>query len=327
MRLFIFYCGLTRIFLRANIFLLKYLLLIFCCCFLNLASFAQADTTISRPPAAPLIDTVTITGDTLLLASDTVKKPVVVAGIDSLYKKLLDNPYLQMKDPPVYLVIKERVREEKDGIFYMLAGLLLLLAFIKLLFPKYFLNVFRLFFQPAFRQKQTREQLLQSALPSLLLNLFFILSGGAYLALLLNYYQLVNESFWLLFLYGSISLLILYAGKYVFLSFAGWVFNIKQAAETYTFMVFLINKLLGVLLVPVILIIAFSDATIINVAITISMLLIGTLFVYRFVVSYTPVRREVKVSRLHFLFYVLAFELTPLLLIYKTLIIYMDKSL
>jgi hypothetical protein len=35
----------------------------------------------------------------------------------------------------------------------------------------------------------------------------------------------------------------------------------------------------------------------------------------------------VKVSPLHFFFYVLAFEITPLLLIYKTLMLYLNKSL
>ncbi len=232
-----------------------------------------------------------------------------------------------MTEPPLYLVIKERVQNDKDEVFYLLAGLLLYLAFIKLIFPKYFSNVFRLFFQPSFRQKQTREQLLQSALPSLLLNLFFIFSGGAFVALVVSYYQFSAEPFWLLFLYCSLGLLVLYAGKFLFLTFAGWVFNVKQAADTYGFMVYLINKIIGVVLVPFILIIAFSEPRIIDIAITLSMLLIAVLFIYRFIAAFTPVRREVKVSVLHFLMYVFAFEISPLLLIYKTFIIYLGKSL
>jgi hypothetical protein len=246
--------------------------------------------------------------------------------IDTLYKKLLDNPYLQMKAPPVYLVIKQRQQVSKDEVFYLVAGLLMFLGFIKLLFARYFNNIFRLFFQPSFRQKQTREQLLQSNLPSLLMNLFFILSGGIYLALLVDYYNLLEVSFWLIFLYSTMLLLILYAGKYLFISFAGWVFNVKEASETYMFVVYLINKILGVVLIPFTLLIAFSHASIIPVAITLSVLLIAVLFIYRYVVSYAPVRKEVKVSPLHFVFYVLAFEITPLLLIYKSLIIYLDKS-
>ena len=255
-------------------------------------------------------------------------KPVVIKRpIDSFYLKLLDNPFFRTKEKPIFLVINERKRSSKDEMFYLVLGLLLFLAFIKLVFNKYFQNLFRLFFQPSFRQKQTREQLQQGNLPSLLLNLFFIFSAGAYISFLFQYYHVVDISFWLLLLYSSASLMVLYTGKFIFLSFAGWVFDVKEATDAYIFAIYLINKMLGVILIPFTLVIAFSHSDIKNASITISILLIFLLFLYRYSVSYAPIRREVKVSPLHFLFYVLAFEITPLLLIYKTLMIYLNKSL
>lgn len=252
----------------------------------------------------------------------TIKKPV-----DSVYLRLLDNPFTRTKVKPIYLVIDERDRPSKDQVFYLICGLLLFLAFIKLVFSRYFKNVFRVFFQPSFRQKQTREQLLQNNLPSLLLNLFFIFSAGAYVSFLIQYYHFTDIGFWTLLLYCTASLLVLYAGKFIFLSFTGWVFDFKEAANAYIFAVYLINKILGVILIPFILVIAFSQPFIINISITISLLLILLLYMYRYLVSYSPVRKELKVSVLHFLLYLFAFEILPLLLIYKTLIIYMDKSL
>jgi hypothetical protein len=262
--------------------------------------------------------------------TDTIKvaaKPIVIKKpFDSIYRKLLDNPFLRTKAKPIYFVIKERTRESKDEVFYLVLSMLLFLAFIKLVFSKYFKNIFRLFFQPSFRQKQTREQLQQNSLPSLLLNLFFIISGAAYITFLLSYYRLSDIGFWYLLAYSGIALLVLYVGKYVLLSFVGWVFNAKEATNTYIFAVYLINKILGVILVPFTLILAFSQPAIINISITISLMLVLLLFFYRYIVSYGPVRREVNVSPLHFFFYVLAFEITPLLLIYKTLMIYLNKS-
>lgn len=201
------------------------------------------------------------------------------------------------------------------------------MAFIKLGFSKYFKNLFRVFIQPSFRQKQTREQLQQGNFPSLLLNLFFVLSVAVYISFLLNYYHLVQESFWLLLLYSSSALIILYTGKYIFLSFAGWVFNVKEAINAYIFAIYLVNKIMGIVLIPFILIVAFANYDIKNVSITVSLLIILLLFLYRYFVSYGPVTREIKVSPLHFLFYILAFEITPLLLIYKTLMLYLNKSL
>lgn len=265
-----------------------------------------------------------------VLTSDTDKHPAHTQTIkkpfDSTYLKLLDNPFLATKAKPIYLVIKERQVQSKDEIFYLLSGLLLFLAFIRFVFSRYFKKVFKLFFQPSFRQKQTREQLQQNNLPSLLLNLFFILSFGTYVSFLLQYYHLLHSGLWPILLYTTASLFVLYLFKYILLRFAGWVFDVKEATEAYTFAVYLINKILGVILIPFTLLIAFSKSPVISISITISMIVILLLFIYRYLVSYPTVRREVKVSVLHFFFYICAFEITPLLLIYKTLIILFDNS-
>lgn len=288
---------------------------------LSVGNTAKKDT-----PTSLLADTTVkkIIADTLKVA---VKPTEVKKPIDSIYLKLLDNPYLRTKAKPIYLVINERKRTSKDEKFYLLSGLILLLAFIKLGFNRYFTNLFRLFFQPSFRQKQTREQLQQGDLPSLMLNLFFILLTGAYISFLAEYYFISTMGFWKLWLYASLSLAILYTGKYIFLRFAGWVFNVKEASEAYIFAVYLINKILGIILVPFTLVIAFSQPGILNISITISILLILLLFVYRYVVSYATIYREVKVSAFHFFIYIFAFEIIPLLLIYKTLMLYLNKSL
>lgn len=274
-----------------------------------------------------------------IVATDSLKKittdsaktaatpAVAKKTIDSFYLKLLNNPYLKTTGKPVYLVIKERQRQSKDEMFYLLAALLLFLAFLRKGFSKYFRNIFYLFFQPGFRQKQTREQLQQTSFPSLLLNLFFILSGAAYISFIVTHYQLTNLNFLRLLIYSISLLLVLYAGKFFFLTFAGWVFDVKEATETYIFAVYLVNKILGVLLIPFTFIIAFSTGQVVETSITISLLLIGLLFIYRYLLSFTPVLRAVKVNALQFLFCIFAFEIVPLLLIYKTLMIYFNKSL
>lgn len=246
--------------------------------------------------------------------------------IDSIYLKLLNNPFFRSKLRPVYLVIHEKYRESKDEMFYLLSGLLFLLALVKLSFSKYFVGIFRQFVQPSFRQKQSRDQLSQNNFPSLILNLFFIISGGAFVGLLMQYYNLTQADFKTNFAYCSIILLILYTSKFVLLSFAGWVFNAKEVTETYIFIVFLINKIMGIILLPFSFIIAFSQPVIITFSVTVSLMIVFILFCYRYIAALMPVRREMKVSTTHFLFYILAFEIMPLLLIYKTMGIYLSKS-
>ena len=263
------------------------------------------------------------------IISDSIKTTsnfIAVRPLDTIYSKLLNNPFFSSRKKPMYLVINERTRESKDQKFYILLGIMFFLSIIKLGFSRYFNNLFQQLFQPNYRQKQTREQLLQNNFPSLLLNLFFIISGGAFIALLMQYYNLTTADFTTNLAYCTLVLLILYTGKFLLLTFIGWVFHIKDATETYLFIVFLINKIIGIILLPFTFIIAFSKHTILTYSITIAILLIIILFSYRYVATLSPVRKAVKLGIFHFIFYIIAFEIIPLLLIYKTLGNYLLKS-
>ncbi|GAC1438119.1 MAG: hypothetical protein NVSMB63_01210 [Sediminibacterium sp.] len=239
------------------------------------------------------------------------------------YSRYAFHPYLPLHKTPVYMIIDYRKTESKDDMFYLLAGVVLVLAFIKVAFPRYFKNLFFLFFQTTIRQKQTRDQLLQDNLASLLSNLLYVISAGLYIALIVSQKGWTTVSFWWLALYSAVLLVLVYTGKYLFLLFAGWVFNTKEAANSYVFIVFLVNKVIGIMLVPFLFLCAFANEPLSGVALTVSIGLIILLFFYRYVVSFTAIRNNLKVNALHFFLYLCAVELLPLALIYKVLINYM----
>ena len=149
----------------------------------------------------------------------------------------------------------------KDFLFYLIVGLVMFLAMIKLLFPKYFHNVFRLLSQASFRQKQTREQLMQQKLPSLMMNMLFVLVTGLFIALAAqsNYKTTLTISFWPLALYCITILALVYIFKYFVIQFSGWVFNAGEQADTYSFIVFMINKAIALALLPLLPVLAFGD--------------------------------------------------------------------
>ena len=91
-------------------------------------------------------------------------------------------------------------------------------------------------------------------------NLFFILIGGCYVYLLLIYVGKLNGYANLYVLPLAIAgLTMIYLLKYFILKFTGWVTGFKQEADTYIFIVFLINKIVAVCLIPLVVIMAFSD--------------------------------------------------------------------
>lgn len=265
------------------------------------------------------------------LRTDSLQKAVTAAkaaAIDtSSYKKYLIHPYLPLDKTAIYMLADRRTRTDKDELFYLMAGVMFCLAFIRAGFPKYFRNLFVVFSQTNIRQKQTRDQLLQDNFASLLMNLLFFISGGLYITLLIQQQGWTTTPFWILALASVAALILIYMGKYLFLVFAGWVFNAKEATGSYVFLVFLVNKIMGVLLVPFILMLAFSASSVVQVSLLLSVIMVGLLFLYRYFVSFNAIRSRLKVHLLHFFLYLCAVEVLPLLLIYKLLVNYFEGSL
>jgi hypothetical protein len=84
--------------------------------------------------------------------------------------------------------------------------------------------------------------------------------------------------------------------------------------------------MVGIFLLPIIALLAFPTPGLMPVVLTISYILVAGMLFYRFIISYRPVRSEIKLNRFHFFLYLCAFEIAPLLLIYKVLLTFMNQS-
>ncbi len=264
------------------------------------------------------------------LYQDSLQQTSLIQTLDlqdtSSYKAYMQHPYLPFDKEPLFLITQYKNPAGKDELFYVLVFLVFFVATIKVLFPKYIQNIFRLFFQTAFRQKQTRDQLLQNHIASLLLNLLFVITGGIFIALLVNQYQWITVNFWWVCLYSIALLTAIYLGKYAFLRLSGWVFNAKEATNTYVFIVFLVNKILGITLIPFLLVLAFSAQKITEAAIAVALVILGGMLLYRYITGMGTIRRSLKVNALHFFLYLCAVEVLPLLLIFKALFNFAGKG-
>jgi hypothetical protein len=256
----------------------------------------------------------------------------IIVHMDSLTElrqeklSLLHN-YIYTKHPfykfsnPVRLTVSKRSWQGKEGLFYTAVGLIIFFAFLKNSFSKYLQDLFRLFLRTTLKQRQIKEQLIEAPLPSLLFNILFMLSGALFLNLLFQHYSLGNQyNFWILLLYSVIGLTIVYLIKFISLKLCGWLFHLSEATDAYTFIVFTTNKILGIALLPFIVLLAFTAGVVYQTAFAFSILIVGIFFIYRFFLSYSSIHRQVKIDFFHFLLYLLAFEVAPLLLINKALL-------
>lgn len=245
-------------------------------------------------------------------------------SLQQLNQQILQQyPYFNFKTKPVSALPGIKKFNGKETLFYLLISLLLFFALLRQSFPKYFNDLFRLFFRTTIKQRQIREQLMQTPLPSLMLNGFFVISAGLYINFLLQHFQLKPvENFWLLFLYCTLGLSVIYFIKFIGLKLSGWLFNIREAADSYIFIVFVVNKIIGIFLLPFLVLLAFMQGPGYSVALVLSWCGAGLLILYRLVLTYGAVRNQIKVNPFHFFLYLCAFEIAPLLLIYKVLLVF-----
>lgn len=284
------------------------LLFIICCAFFILPLRAQVsqDTT-----AAAVV-------------SDSLRTPY---AIPDLYKTLTDSNFLlNVKGIPAATVISyKKINKETTIYFYITAALLLILGILKTFFPRYFNTLFRVFFNTSLRQNQLTDQLEQAKLPSLIFNIFFILAAGLYLCLILRYYGMQRESeLWKLFGLCTVALGFCYFIKFITLRLIGWVTNFMSEAGMYIFIVFLHNKIAGILLLPFIIILAFSSKTAAAYAVLSSGLVFALIILMRFYRSYSVLHSKLKISGFHFLLYILAFEVIPVAIVYKTALLFLS---
>jgi hypothetical protein len=223
----------------------------------------------------------------------------------------------------VLFKIEQRyVVSDKNALFYLIIGILFLYGLINNLFPQYYPKLFSQFSQSSLRMLQNREQLVQNTVASLASNLNFILCFSLMSTLLIFNRHLLPITFWEAYLYVSIFFLLLYLGKYICLQIIGFIFNVNDLVSTYIFVVFLVNKVLGILLIPFILILAFSSPAYYTIAIVGAAILTLLLFLYRYLFSLTSVRNKLHISSFHFFLYLCAFEILPLVILYKLIVQY-----
>ncbi|SFV31931.1 DUF4271 domain-containing protein [Thermoflavifilum thermophilum] len=266
------------------------------------------------------------------LRRDSLRRAAAAIRYHELaYMQWLDSVWTHQQlfrhqDYPVWQVAPLRHRnfaaeQEDDWLFYLCVGYLFLLGFIRSGFYPYFHHVFQAFWHPVMASRKLREQLMQTPFPGLLMNLFFALSMGIYLFLVLRYVHYTTQHQIYLLVAALAALVgIIYLVKYLILQFSGWVFGVRELTAGYAFVLMLVNKVLGVALVPFVLLLAFGTGWMQDVALHLSLVLIAALFVYRYVSSYAWVRQYMVFSRFHFFLYLCAFEVAPVLIMAKIIL-------
>jgi hypothetical protein len=274
---------------------------LFCCILLLCSRGAQARVDLS--PYGVRIDS--------LAAKEAGR-----AAFDSIMRV---HPQLSNKHVLNY-VTPRHVFENNTVDFYLLLGLCFLLGAIKTIHPKYFNDLWRAFINPTLGNRQLKDMIQSATIPNMLMNLFYTMVMGTY-----AYYLVSINRDWrfselpstLVIVLLIVCVMLVYICKYAFSNFTGWAFKIDQVTDQYNFNVFLVNKMIGIALLPFVVCFAFlNQAWDVPLSIA-SLVLLSILLLNRYARSWNIFGQFFLNSRFHFFMYLCAFEVLPMAILMK----------
>ncbi len=251
-----------------------------------------------------------------------VSDSLIAAKTDSALQASMDALPLIGKEMQVIRQIEKPFEfVNKTTSFYLILMLLAALGVLRMMFPTYFRHLYNSFMSPMVNKRTLREQIEQNVAANTAMNIFFCISFGLFLYVVL--YQRFN---WVqdariqpnLFLIGTILATgLIYLIKFCGLKFVGWAFKMEPATEDYIYNVFLINKILGVVLLPFSIILSFGDGNWLNLIFIVAIVLVSILLLNRYTRSWASLGSFFHFSKFHFFMYFCTSELLPLAILTK----------
>lgn len=217
--------------------------------------------------------------------------------------------------------IRPRTNNTPPGWLFIIFLLqLFLLVVIRLVFDKDLFAQLRAYFNVNLSQQLQRE--LENSIPfsTLLLNINGFASLAMLVYLLLNRYtsfqvELLNQG--QIFLVILLAISLLYVLKYVVMRISAVVFPITAEMNLYSFNFFLNHQLLGILLIPLNMILAYGQTHTPNIVTIISLSIVCLSFIMLTIKGLGIGRSYFRLYKFHFIIYICTLEIAPILVLYK----------
>jgi len=212
-------------------------------------------------------------------------------------------------------------KQNEDWKFWLALSLLAFLAIIRFGFPKDFDELNQTFKSWGVNQQVIRDLGVGVPFGVVLLNIFSSIVISFYVFLLLQHFKVtLIEPSWLLMIFSFACVEAVLLLRYILLKAAEIIFPFKKELKLYNFYEIQVNRLLGVCLFPMLLLIAFSTSTISSVALFGSFIIAGAMLLIRYTKGFTIGISYFGSHVIHFLLYLCALEIAPVLIIIRLLL-------
>jgi len=198
---------------------------------------------------------------------------------------------------------------------------LILIAIVRFSFGKYLYRVLDSVLNYQSSNNLFLEKNMRNLRGSIFLNTLFFTNVSLFIVQYYNYFWDVkmDKVSFAFYLYSLIGLCILYLGKIIIIRSIGYIFNGSKDAKEYLHTIFIYNKNLAIILLPITLSVPFiaeyASSLLLNTGIIISLIF----FLLRLFRGIKILFRK-HVSIFYMILYLCALEILPLLVIYKLLL-------
>jgi hypothetical protein len=213
-------------------------------------------------------------------------------------------------------------RNTPDWIFPLVILIVAAFAWLRAFYNKYFIQIVTAFFNNNLANQIVRDENILVQRASILLNLVFNLVAALFLYFVSVHYNwsLGGMSFGLnRYLFFALIVSAAYALKFLVLKICGYLFRVDKEMATYIFNIFLINNVVGTLLIPVVLFLAFSTMVSTTLLITISIFFIAGGLLYRVIRGIAAGFSSPAFSLYYLFLYLCTLEFAPLIVLIKIL--------
>jgi hypothetical protein len=207
-----------------------------------------------------------------------------------------------------------------DWFLYISLFLLIVLAWIKLVYDRFILGVFSALANFQLSQKLYNDPgIVQKRVSQSLLIIYFI-SGGLFLYELTEYFnvKILPYKGIKLFLSFSFILILLALVRYIIMSLTGYFFDKQKLFSAYLFQHFLNNKVLGIILIPIALGIAYSRDLFLDILVYFSLVIVAIGLIMKMIRAVQFIFKNV-ISLFYLILYLCILEILPVLVIIKLL--------
>ena len=209
----------------------------------------------------------------------------------------------------------------QDWEFWLSLFLLAFLAVIRFGYPKDFDELNQAFSNWGINQQLIRDLGVGIPFGTVLLNIFSSLVISFYVFLLLQQFKIVQiEPPWLMMIFSFTCVEAALLLRYIVLKAAEIIFPFKKELKLYNFYEIEINRVLGICLFPLMLLIAFSNPLLNSIALYTSFAVVAAMLLIRYIKGFNIGISYFGSHVIHFLLYLCALEIAPVLIIIRLLL-------